>query len=406
MEDNTYVDNRKEFAPVPERGSARRTVSDRAAGSRLALFYAAALSLALILILGLFSLLAKDKEYSADENRYLATAPKLTFSSLADGKFMEDTESWLSDQFFLRSLWVKTKTKTDLFFGKREINGVYIGRQHYLLEKPTPLDEAKAAATVNAVNAFTANHPTLRSYFAIAPNATEILPELLPANAPNENQTEQIGRIYASLDPRTASVDLCAPLKAQTDRKSLYYRTDHHWTTAAASVACGQIAAAMALDTGAVPYKTYAVTNTFRGTMASTAGLFNATDNIYITVPSQESPYVVTYVSENRKSASMFDLSKLDTKNQYEVFFGGNYPLVRIDTSLAVGRVLMVVKDSYANCLIPMLTPYFKTIVVVDPRYYTDDIDNTILMEGVTDVLWLYNANTFLADTSIAKVFG
>ena len=201
-------------------------------------------------------------------------------------------------------------------------------------------------------------------------------------------------------------MDLCAPLKAQTDRKSLYYRTDHHWTTAAASVACGQIAAAMALDTGAVPYKTYAVTNTFRGTMASTAGLFNATDNIYITVPSQESPYVVTYVSENRKSASMFDLSKLDTKNQYEVFFGGNYPLARIDTSLAVGRVLMVVKDSYANCLIPMLTPYFKTIVVVDPRYYTDDIDNTILMEGVTDVLWLYNANTFLADTSIAKVFG
>ncbi len=352
MEDNTRFDHRNGAASAPQNGGgADETAEKRSAGGKMALFYAAAAALALIVLFGVFTLLGRDKPYSEDENRYLAGAPKLTFSSLADGKFMENTESWLSDQFFLRSLWVKTKTKTDLFFGKREINGVYIGRDHFLFEKPTPLNEAGAAATVSAINAFTAAHPVLRSYFALAPNATEILPELLPANAPSEDQTEQIGRVYASLDPRTAAVDLCTPLKSYADRKALYYRTDHHWTTAAASVACGQIAAAMALDTSATPYVSYPVSNTFRGTMASSAGLFNATDNIYITVPAGESPYVVTYVDENKKSVGAFDLAKLDEKNQYEVFFGGNYSLLRIDTALRAGRVLM--RTVFCRCSRP-----------------------------------------------------
>ena len=65
----------------------------------------------------------------------------------------------------------------------------------------------------------------------------------------------------------------------------------------------------------------------------------------------------------------------------------------------------MVIKDSYANCLVPMLIPYYKSIVMIDPRYYTDKIEQTVKDEGVTDVLWLYNANTFLADTSVDGTF-
>ena len=65
----------------------------------------------------------------------------------------------------------------------------------------------------------------------------------------------------------------------------------------------------------------------------------------------------------------------------------------------------MIVKDSYANCFVPMIYPYFKTVIMVDPRYYSGDIEQVIKKENVTDVLWLYNSNTFMADTSIAGVF-
>jgi hypothetical protein len=76
-----------------------------------------------------------------------------------------------------------------------------------------------------------------------------------------------------------------------------------------------------------------------------------------------------------------------------------------IETNAPSDRVLMVVKDSYANSLIPLLIPHFKTIVVVDPRYYTDNVQEIIEREEVTDILWLYNANTFLNDTSIYGKF-
>ena len=41
---------------------------------------------------------------------------------------------------------------------------------------------------------------------------------------------------------------------------------------------------------------------------------------------------------------------------------------------------------------------------MVDPRYYYDDLKQLISSEKVTDVLYLYNANGFAQDTSLADV--
>ena len=66
---------------------------------------------------------------------------------------------------------------------------------------------------------------------------------------------------------------------------------------------------------------------------------------------------------------------------------------------------MLVVKDSYANAFVPLLIPYFNEIVMVDPRYYTDDIDTLISSKGITDVLFLYNMDTFMTDSDIDQVF-
>ena len=51
--------------------------------------------------------------------------------------------------------------------------------------------------------------------------------------------------------------------------------------------------------------------------------------------------------------------------------------------------------------MIPFLAQNFREIVVVDPRYFFDDINDIIKSEGITDVLFLYNANTDFADNSL-----
>ena len=43
---------------------------------------------------------------------------------------------------------------------------------------------------------------------------------------------------------------------------------------------------------------------------------------------------------------------------------------------------------------------------MIDPRYYYDNVENVLRSEAVTDVLFLYNLDTFLGDTSLADVLG
>ena len=91
----------------------------------------------------------------------------------------------------------------------------------------------------------------------------------------------------------------------------------------------------------------------------------------------------------------------METRDKYALFFGGNYAQVKINTPIEENRTLLILKDSYANCLVPFLAPHYRTIIMVDPRYYYGNLEELIQVEGVQEVLYLYNANTFFADTSL-----
>jgi hypothetical protein len=367
--------------------------------------FISAMAVTLLLILvSIFSIAGKDREYSENENRNLAQKPVVTLSSLMDGKFMEDIETYLSDQFVMRDALVSIRTDLDVFIGKREINGVYIGKKHFLFEKPSAYNEDRIKKTTDAMNVISAQNGEIRSYVAIVPNSSEILSDYMPSNAPSQNQLEQVGKVYSSLNGYTC-IDLFTPLKNAEDPASLYYKTDHHWTSEAVEIAYRKIATDMGLDANAYQYKDLAVTNSFQGTLASSSGIFSAKDTIRIPTCPENIMYRVTYVDEGRTCNTVFDQSKLLEKSKYDVFFGGNFSQIMIETNSESDRVLMVVKDSYANSLIPLLIPHFKTIIVVDPRYYTGNVQEIIEREEVTDILWLYNVNTFLTDTSIYGKF-
>ena len=112
----------------------------------------------------------------------------------------------------------------------------------------------------------------------------------------------------------------------------------------------------------------------------------------------------MTYADTQKTVCSLYDRAKLAEKNQYEVFFGGNHARVDIRTTADTGRTLLLFKDSYANCLMQFLYPYYDHIILIDPRYYYDNVESVISREQVTDVLFLYNANTYFEDTSLADV--
>ena len=186
----------------------------------------------------------------------------------------------------------------------------------------------------------------------------------------------------------------------------IYYKTDHHWTTLGAYYTFLEAANTMKLDTSKNKYEKMRVSNDFYGTLYSKSGYeVKSPDNIDIYIPkNKDDECVISFIDEQKKTASFYDSSKLNTKDKYAVFLGGNHPIVDIKTTSKSNKKILIFKDSYANSFVEFLTPYFSEIVMVDPRYYYDDIDKLISDKSITDMLFLYNANTFFNDTSLEFV--
>ena len=67
---------------------------------------------------------------------------------------------------------------------------------------------------------------------------------------------------------------------------------------------------------------------------------------------------------------------------------------------------LVIIKDSYANSLVPLLIDQYEIIWVFDPRYYKGSISSWINEhKEVEDVLILYNLGTMDDDRGIGAIY-
>lgn len=369
---------------------------------------AAFLFIGILSFIILVDLIVGDTEFSEKENRMLEQKPVLTWSSVQSGRFMEKYEAYRTDQFAGRNLWVSLKTYVELLMGKREENGIFKGKQNYLLEDIAAFDREQLEKNIEAMQAFRKEYKDIPVYMMLVPNAANILSDKLPEFAVTEDQEKEFQEIKKLLGDDITWIDVQKTLKDKKDEE-IYYHTDHHWTTLGAYYAYQEFARVLKLDTAKAPsLKPYAVTGNFNGTLSASSGYeggYREPVYIYAAENSKEEvSVIVNYVDEQKKTATLYDQSKLEEKDKYGVFFGGNYGIVTIRTTADSTERLLVFKDSYANCLIPFLTPYYREIIMIDPRYYYGDIHQVMRENKITGVLYLYNGNTFVGDSSISGV--
>lgn len=350
------------------------------------------------------SIILPDTGFSEKENRILASRPALKLDQIISGVYEKQFETYENDQFPLRDMWITLKATTDRLMGKVEENGVYLGKNGYLMEAFNAPSQTQYDATVNAMTSFAQKHSDLKQYALIAPNSVNILKSNLPAFAPTDDQNPWIDKLKDSLT--SAGVTFIDIRDTFTDHKAenLYYHTDHHWTTLGAYYAYLQAAAVMGIDTSSDSYDKAPVSQTFKGTLSAKSGFRSGeTDELDVFLPNGDNTLssVVNYVDEQKKSASFYDTSKLNTRDKYALFFGGNHAQIKISTPTESNNTILVLKDSYANSFVPFLAQHYRKIIMIDPRYYYGDLEQLLQVENVQEVLYLYNANTFFADTSL-----
>lgn len=356
-----------------------------------------------ILAVLIINFIVPDRGFSQKENRVLASRPAISVSQLTSGKFADGYETYVNDQFFLRDWWITLRATAQRILGNTEGNGVFLGKNGYLMEDFTAPSQERLNRTVNAMKDFAERHSDLPQYALIAPNAVNILSDKLPALAAATDQNPYLDATAKSLEEAGVTfVDVRDTLTQHKD-DGIYYHTDHHWTTQGAYFAYLQLAKVLGIDSSSISYDKLPVSMSFQGTLSAKSG-FRASkkEEMDVFLPRDDVPSsVVNYVDEQKKTASFYDTSQLETRDKYAMFFNGNHGKVVITTPTEENRTLLVIKDSYANSLVPFLAPHYRKIVMVDPRYFYDDLEELMEVEEIQEVLYLYNANTFYADTSL-----
>lgn len=356
----------------------------------------------MVLLLGLAGkeALSHQRTYSPVEKRELQTRPEISITKVLDGRFQKKYESYLRDQFPGRDHWVSFQTDMELFMGKNEIHNVYIGKNHYLLEHYTEkeFDPQQISKNLQALEKFVGKaKQNADVHVMMVPTKSWILREKLPAFAPHYKEQKFYDALQQKLEKEDVLISVEPVLDAHKEEE-IYYRTDHHWTTLGAWYAYEQYTKAVGRDLQRAQGKKKfrCISKDFYGTTYAKINYARQADKIEIYEPADK--LRVVYNMGEKKTKTLYDVSFLKTADQYSVFTGGNQAVLQITGGIKNGKTLLLIKDSFANSILPFLAEDYEKLVVVDLRQLNVSGDRLLEMFSPTDILILYNSAQFAQD--------
>lgn len=363
----------------------------------------------LLSLLAIFVIVTPAKEFSENENRVLAQKPTFSLEEVLSGNFQENLSDYLSDQIPLRDAWIQINTEVKKWLGQKEINDVYMGKEHYYFQQFT--DESYSTSRMNAIFQMIEDwtgkikNDTSKEIqnvsVMLVPTPGTILRDKLPSNAPYYDEDVVYKKAQDTLSCNF--IDMREVFSQNAEHTQLYYKTDHHWTGDGAYLAYVEYCKSIGMDAKEQSYfQIEELTDSFYGTLYSKVLDWECeADHIYAP---QNLPEVEVICDDEKISESVYDLTYLEQKDKYCVFFGGNWEKVQIKTSAENGKRLLLIKDSFANSFVPYILEDYEEIVMIDLRYYGGTMEEILSEYEITDVLFLYETTNLLTDTGIIKL--
>ena len=355
--------------------------------------------LSLALFFALTVLVPADANASVKENRPLAEMPALSVDSWFSGSFGEDFEEYLSDNVGFRSVFTTIGARLE------KLRGFVPEAKGQLVTLPSGGQLALDGGRIMEV--FKANHTAGDSYATTLNRIADTLPDstnmylaLIPTGIEftdsdyrslSDSEKDTIGGIYNALNGITP-VHVYDRLAENKD-SYVYFRTDHHWTQIGAYLGYEALMTAMGETPIPLADMTKDKLSGFLGYLYNQANVpayEQFADDIEYFMPGKN--YTVharayengSFVDYEKKIYSLPSPGALPT---YSLFMGGDHPFARIDTDVKNGKCALIIKDSYANALIPFLTSHYETILVIDPRNFYSTVTDLCGEYEIDDVI-------------------
>ena len=327
------------------------------------------------------------KDISEAERRPLEQMPEISADSLWSGSFMDKFETYSLDQFPMRDAFRKIKSLFH-FYGLQQSdnNDIYLA-DGYAVKQEYPINPD---AVNHALNRFQYLHDKY-----LATSGSDIHMAIIPDKGYYFAETSghlavDYERFFSDFDtglPWAEFVDLTAVLSAED-----YYRTDIHWRQErlldAAGVLCRHLGVTAPDPAEFTPT---ALERPFYGVYYGQAALPMEPETMYF-LKSNLLDSCWVYDHETGQYGRIFDLSKQDSRDLYDIFLSGPRSLLTIENPhAATERELIVFRDSFGSSMVPLLIQDYARVTLVDIRYIQIDVLDRFLEFRGQDVLFLYS---------------
>ena len=375
-----------------------------------------------LFFIGLFALdlITPDRAYSEMENTTLSQRPALTqLSAKGLNSYFTAYTKYVKDQVFGRDEWISLQSVVETTLLQKEQNGgILLGKEHMMFPRTFGLlDSENRTLPKNtaAVEALCQRHPG-KVDVLLAPAASVIYPENVPANAPLLDEDAYLDQLSAAVQAAGGRfVDVRQTLAEHKD-EYIYYRTDHHWTQLGAYYAYTAFCEAAGFD--AVPLEQFQTGryDTFLGSMYTFTKGYPQSDvlkqhpdylDYYLPIADTHARYYADGSLENGTPVSVV-YTQLDesVSNKYLCFIGGDTPVCIVESDVQ-GPTCIVLKESYGNAFVPFLTSHYGRIIVIDPREFNQEGKPTLDLaafaadQGVDDLIvinypYMINSKAFV----------
>lgn len=322
------------------------------------------------------NIVKKDDDISYSERRKLQKMPKITYDSVINGTYFNTLDKYTTDQFILRDNFRKIKIDIDLLT-KNNYNKLYLYKD-YIIEETYPLNKESVINVTNKINNIkrTYLNETNNIYYSIVPDKNYFVND----DNLKLDYDELKNIMNSNLDIKY--IDIFNELSLED-----YYKTDTHWKEEKLFKVVNKLSKEMNFNID--NNYSFKKISDFNGTYSSRIVRKDIKDEIYI-LDNVNDMNVYNYETNGYKK--VYDLTKLNSLDKYNVYLSGSVSLLKIESmNTDSAKDLIVFRDSYGSSLIPLMMNGYKSITIVDTRYISPSILSNYIDFNNKDILFLYS---------------
>ena len=347
-------------------------------------------------MMGLLYLVLPKTDFSELEKRELEAFPILNWETLTSGQFGADLETYMADHMPGRNFFVGLGAYYDLFIGQQPSKDIYLAEGDRLVETPVVWNQEQVEKNLRYIQNLSQKLGQPIDMILV-PSAGFILEDQILGVHDDYTDDAIISQIYAMAGENIRCLDLAKLYLSVSDRENLYYRTDHHWTSYGAYMAYQAYMQQLGRPYASREFFTVEAHPGFRGSTYTRSALWlTPGENVELWQGSN-----LQVETDQGIHEGAFYLDRLKEADMYTVFLDGNQPIVRIRNEANAGKgKLLVIRDSYSNCIGPMLAESYEEVVMVDLRYYRSAVSALVAAEGFDQILLMYSIGNFMTDSN------